>query len=169
MTDFALTADLYDQHQEALACCDTQFRQFGGRRQFQGSVVTVSSHEDNALLKKIVDEPGDGRVIVVDGGGSVHCAMLGDNMAARAASNGWAGIIINGAVRDAQALASIDLGIKALGTNPRRSHKHGAGAVNVTIAFGGAVFAPGCVVASDDDGLVVLPSEQVHAVHHAAE
>jgi regulator of ribonuclease activity A len=158
MSDFTTTADLYDEHDAALASCDTQFRQFGARTRFQGEVVTVHCHEDNALLKKIVSEPGAGKVVVVDGDGSVHCAMMGDLMAEIARDNGWEGVIINGAVRDAVALATIDIGIKALGTNPRKSHKHGAGQQNVPVSFGGVVFTPGSHVVSDEDGVVVLPS-----------
>ena len=157
MTDSISTADLYDEHGEALASCDTQFRQFGARTRFQGEIVTIRCHEDNAILKEVVREPGAGKVIVVDADGSVHCAMLGDRMAAVAHSNGWEGLIINGAVRDAVLLGQLDIGVKALGTNPRRSHKHGAGQRDVPVAFGGVVFAPGGTLVSDEDGLVVLP------------
>jgi regulator of ribonuclease activity A len=158
MPDFIPTADLYDEHSEALGSCDTQFRQFGGRHRFSGTIVTVRSHEDNALLKQIVAESGAGKVVVVDADGSLHCAMLGVKMAELAASNGWEGLIINGAVRDAAALARIDIGIKALGTNPRKSHKHGAGQHSVVVAFGGAVFTPGAHLVSDEDGVVIVPS-----------
>jgi len=161
MNDITPTADLYDEHGEGLQSCDTQFRQYGARRRFAGTVVTVRSHEDNALLKQIVREPGQGKVVVVDADGSVHCAMLGDKMADTAAANGWEGIIINGAIRDAEALAGIKIGVKALGTNPRKSHKHGAGQVNVPVAFGGVVFLPGASVVSDDDGVVVLQASTV--------
>jgi len=153
------TADLHDAHGPTLITCSTPFRQYGGRSRFHGEVVTVRSHEDNALLKEIVLEPGHGRVIVVDGDGSLHCAMLGDSMASTAAANGWEGLIINGAVRDSAALAQVDIGIKALGTNPRRSHKHGTGERDVPVAIGGAVFTPGATVVSDEDGIVVLPKE----------
>jgi regulator of ribonuclease activity A len=157
MSDFAPTADLCDEHGPGLPSCDTQFRQYGGRTRFQGTIVTVRSHEDNALLKKAVAEPGHGKVIVVDGSGSLHCAMIGDKMAEQAHSNGWEGIVINGAVRDAATLAALDIGIKALGTNPRKSHKHGAGQHNVPVSFGGVVFTPGAKLVSDEDGVVVLP------------
>lgn len=158
MSTVTSTADLYDEHGEALISCDTQFRQYGGRSRFQGEVVTIRCHEDNAILKQVIREPGAGKVVVVDGDGSLHCAMLGDRMAAIAAANGWEGLIIHGAVRDAAALASTDIGVKALGTNPRRSHKHGAGVKDVPVAFGGAVFAPGTHVVCDEDGVVVLPA-----------
>jgi regulator of ribonuclease activity A len=157
MSDFTATADLYDELGEELASCDTQFRQFGGRARFRGEIVTVRCHEDNALLKQVVQEPGAGKVVIVDADGSTHCAMMGDKMADIAVSNGWEGVIIHGAIRDAALLAPLDIGIKALGTNPRKSHKHGAGQQNVPVAFGGAVFTPGATVVSDEDGIVVLP------------
>ncbi|MFD3486557.1 ribonuclease E activity regulator RraA [Streptomyces sp. NPDC058665] len=158
MTEFTPTADLYDEHGEELASCDTQFRQYGGRARFQGTVVTVRSHEDNALLKGVLAQPGHGRVAVVDAGGSLHCAMLGDRMAELAASNGWEGVIIHGAIRDAAAVARIDIGVKSLGTNPRKSRKDGVGEVDVPVAFGGVVFTPGARIVSDEDGVVLLPA-----------
>src|SRR6059036_1778972 len=131
------TADLYDEHGEALSCCRTQFHQYGGRARFQGVAVTLKGHEDNTLLKLIVSEPGHGKIIVIDGGGSLHCAMLGDKNAQTAADNGWEGFIVNGAIRDAARLATIDLGIKALGPTPRKSNKDGNCERDVPVAFGG--------------------------------
>ncbi|MFE9200840.1 ribonuclease E activity regulator RraA [Micromonospora sp. NPDC007230] len=151
------TADLYDRYGETLGSCDTQLRQFGGVPAFGGPAVTVRCFEDNALVKSIVAEPGEGRVLVVDGGGSVHTALMGDLIAGTAAENGWAGVVINGAVRDVAALRTLPIGIKALGTNPRKSAKTGAGERDVPVFFGNCVFAPGAHVYSDDDGVVVLP------------
>lgn len=151
------TADLYDEYEEQLQSCDLQFRQFGGRRSFAGRVVTVRCREDNGLVKEVLAAPGEGQVLVVDGGGSLHTALMGDLIAASAVANGWAGVIINGAVRDVVALGLLDLGIKALGTNPRKSTKTGAGERDVVVAFGGATFAPGTRLVSDEDGVVVLP------------
>ena len=105
MAEITPTAHLYDEHGHTPMSCDTQFRQFGRRTRFEGEIVTVRCHEDNALLKQVVREPGAGKVVVVDAGGSDHCAMLGDKMAEIAATNGWEGLIINGAVRDAALLA----------------------------------------------------------------
>jgi regulator of ribonuclease activity A len=153
------TADLYDVHGDRLQSCDTQFRQFGGRREFDGIVATVRCFQDNSLLKSILGTPGDGRVLVVDGEGSLHTALTGDVIGQLAVDHGWAGLILHGAVRDSVALRSLPIGIKALGTNPRKSGKTGAGERDVVVEFGGAVFAPGDHVWSDDDGVVVLPAD----------
>ncbi|MEV0895192.1 ribonuclease E activity regulator RraA [Actinoplanes sp. NPDC049802] len=151
------TADLYDEHGDRLESCDTQLRQYGGVAGFAGPAVTVSCFQDNALLKSVLGEPGGGRVLVVDGGGSVHTALMGDVIAGLAVGNGWAGVIINGAVRDVAALRELPIGIKALGSNPRKSGKTGAGRRDGVIEFGGCRFTPGAEVVSDDDGIVVLP------------
>ncbi len=150
------TADLYDEHGDALGSCDTQFRSFGGHRAFSGTAVTVRCSEDNVVLRSVISEPGNGRVVVVDGGGSLHRALMGDLMAQLAVDNGWAGIVVHGAVRDTAALAGMPIGIKALGSNPRPSTKTGAGERDVEVAFGGATFRPGDQVFCDDDGIVVL-------------
>jgi regulator of ribonuclease activity A len=149
------TSDLFDAHPGA-AACETQFRQFGGVRSFSGPIATVRCHEDNVLLRAQVSEAGDGRVLVVDGSGSFACALLGDNIAEIAVSNGWAGLVVNGCVRDVAALSELPIGIKALGTNPRPSGKSGAGEVGVPVAFGGAEFTPGAILHADDDGVIVL-------------
>jgi regulator of ribonuclease activity A len=151
------TADLVDQYGAELRVCETQFRQFGGCRAFAGPVRTVSCHEDNGLLRELVRTPGSGCVLVVDGGGSLRTALVGDMLAGAAQANGWAGLILHGAVRDSVALAGLDLGVKALGTNPRPGGKTGAGAVDVPVSFGGVMFHPGDVLHADDDGIVLLP------------
>lgn len=153
---FRPTADLVDDIGAAVRSCDLQFRQFGARTQFAGPITTVRCFQDNALLKSILSGPGDGGVLVVDGGGSLHTALVGDLIAELARSNGWAGLIVHGAVRDAATLRGIDIGIKALGTNPRKSTKTGEGDRDVEIALGGVTFAPGEVAYSDDDGVVVV-------------
>jgi regulator of ribonuclease activity A len=150
------TADLVDRHGEALQSCDLQLRQYGGRATFSGPVRTLLCQEDNALLKETVSTPGDGAVLVVDGGGSLHTALVGDVIARVAMTNGWAGLVINGAVRDSEALRDLDLGVKALGTNPRRSGKTGAGRVDVPVTFGSVTFRPGALLYSDADGIVVV-------------
>jgi regulator of ribonuclease activity A len=154
------TADLVDDIGPDVRSCDTQFRQFGGRAMFAGPVRTVQCFEDNALLKSVLSEPGDGAVLVVDGGASLRCALVGDVIAGLAEKNGWAGIIVNGAVRDSTALRSLDIGIKALGTNPRKSTKTGAGQRDIEVEFGGITFVPGEIAYSDDDGIVVTPTRR---------
>lgn len=149
------TADLYDERGDDLDSCDLQLRQYGGRRAFSGRIVTVRCHQDNALLKSVLSEPGEGRVLVVDGGGSVHTALMGDVIAGIAVANGWSGVVINGAVRDVAALRELDLGVKALGSNPRTSAKTGAGERDVPVSFGGVTFHPGAELFSDDDGILV--------------
>ena len=158
MTDIPVpTADLVDRYGPELRVCETQFRQFGGCHAFTGPVRTVSCHEDNGLLRELVQAPGSGCVLVVDGGGSLHAALVGDMLAGAAVTNGWAGLILHGAVRDSAALSGLDLGVKALGTNPRPGGKTGAGAVDVPVSFGGVTFHPGDILYADDDGIVLLP------------
>lgn len=155
-TPFRPTADLVDDIGPEVRSCDLQFRQFGGRAQFAGPISTIRCFEDNALLKAAVSQPGEGRVLVIDGAGSLHSALVGDVIAELARSNGWAGLVVHGAVRDAAALRGIDIGIKALGTNPRKSTKTGAGEGDVEVTLGGVTFVPGDVAYSDDDGIVVV-------------
>ena len=149
------TSDLFDEHPGA-ASCATQLRQFGGVRSFSGEVATVRCFEDNVLLRAQVSQPGHGCVLVVDGGGSFACALLGDNIAELAVSNGWSGIVVNGCVRDVGALAELPIGIKALGTNPKPSGKAGTGEVDVPVTFGSAEFTPGAMLHADDDGVIVI-------------
>jgi regulator of ribonuclease activity A len=153
---FRPTADLVDDIGPDVRSCDVQFRQFGGRTQFAGPISTVRCLQDNALLKSVLSTPGDGGVLVIDGEGSLHTALVGDVIAELAHSNGWAGLVVHGAVRDAAALRDLDLGIKALGTNPRKGSKTGAGERDVTVSFGGVTFVPGDIAYSDDDGIVVV-------------
>jgi regulator of ribonuclease activity A len=152
------TADLIDEHGDALGSCDLQLRQYGGHPAFSGRVTTIRCHEDNALVKSVLSSPGEGRVLVVDGGGSLHTALMGDLIAQLAVDNGWAGVVIHGAVRDTATLAGMPLGIKALGSNPRKSAKTGAGERDVPVTFGGTTFRPEDHLWSDDDGVVVLPA-----------
>lgn len=158
-TPFRPTADLVDDIGEDVRSCDTQFRQFGGRTEFAGPISTVRCFQDNALLKAVLSEPGDGRVLVIDGDGSLHSALVGDVIAELARSNGWSGLIVNGAVRDAATLRTLGIGIKALGTNPRKSAKTGAGERDVVVRLGGVEFRPGEVAFSDDDGIVVVGTD----------
>jgi len=151
----AATADIVDEHGDRADVCLIQFRSFGNAA-FSGRVATIRCHEDNVLVRKRAGEPGDGRVLVVDAGGSMRYALVGDSIAKLALENGWAGIVLNGCVRDSRALDDVGLGIKALGTNPRPSRKEGSGAVDVPVSFGGVTFEPGAVLHADEDGVVVL-------------
>ncbi|BBZ02172.1 putative 4-hydroxy-4-methyl-2-oxoglutarate aldolase [Mycolicibacterium chitae] len=150
------TADLVDEIGPEVRSCDLQLRQFGGRSMFAGPISTVRCFQDNALLKSVLSEPGNGGVLVIDGDASVHTALVGDLIAELGRSNGWAGVIVNGAVRDSAILRTLDIGIKALGTNPRKSTKTGAGERDVEVSFGGVTFRPGEIVHSDDDGIVIV-------------
>ncbi len=150
------TADLVDEIGPDVRSCDLQLTQYGGRSQFAGPITTVRCFEDNALLKSVLGEPGDGGVLVVDGDGSLHTALVGDVIAELGRSNGWSGLIINGAVRDAATLRTLDIGIKALGTNPRKSTKTGDGVRDAVVEFGGVLFVPGEIAYSDEDGIVLL-------------
>lgn len=155
-TAFRPTADLVDDIGADVRSCDVQFRQFGGRTEFAGPISTVRCFQDNALLKSVLSGPGDGAVLVIDGDGSLHTALVGDVIAELGRANGWAGLIVNGAVRDAATLRTLDIGIKALGTNPRKSAKSGSGERDVVVNLGGVEFRPGDVAFSDDDGIVVV-------------
>ena len=150
-----VTADLIDRYEDALQSCDLQFRQFGGRSRFAGRIRTVRCHQDNVLIRRVLSEPGEGQVLVVDGGGSLHTSLVGDVVAGLGQGNGWAGLVINGAVRDVVALSKLDIGVKALGSNPRKSAKAGTGEVDVPVSFGGVRFEPGAHLYSDEDGIVV--------------
>lgn len=149
------TADLIDQFGDTLQSCETQLRQYGGLTGFFGPVRTFQTREDNARIRELLSSPGNGAVLVVDGGGSLRTALLGDQLAELARANGWAGLVIHGAVRDVAALGRLQIGIKALGSNPRKSAKAGIGSVDIPVTFGGATFAPGNWVYCDEDGIVV--------------
>src|SRR6476661_7374888 len=151
----ASTADLYDEHGEDLQSCSLQLRHHGAHLAFEGVVSTVRCHRDNALVKAALAEPGAGKVLVVEGGGSLESALMGDLIAASAVEHGWAGVVIHGAVRDVAALRELSLGALALGSNPRKSAKEGVGDRDVTVSFGGVDFVPGQRLWADEDGILV--------------
>ena len=153
------TADLADEYEDIVRTCSIQFRDIGTRKQFFGPVRTVQCFRDNQLIKSLLNKPGDGAVLVVDGGGSLESALMGDMIAGAGMKNGWAGCVIYGAVRDVTALATLDFGIKAIGVNPLKSSKLGEGTVDVAVEFGGVRFEPGQWIYCDEDGLVVAPHE----------
>lgn len=162
MDDFK-TADLCDAFPGELEVCLTQFRMFGGRRSFWGLIETVKVFEDVGLVRQSLGQPGEGRVLVVDGGSSTRLALLGDRLSAKAVENGWTGVVVFGAVRDTEALATMELGVMALGVVPARGSFDGKGATGVSFEAGGATFAPGLFVYCDADG-VVVSSRRLHAV-----
>lgn len=155
--DFA-TVDLVDAHRDRLRSCPVQFRNFGGRMAFCGPVRTLVCYEDNALIKAVLSDPGDGAILVIDGGGSERSALMGDIIAGLGETNGWAGAIINGAVRDVGALREMGFGIKALGSNPMTSSKTGAGAADVPVVIGGVLIRPGMWAYCDEDGILFSDS-----------
>jgi regulator of ribonuclease activity A len=157
------TADLCDTFTADVQVCAAPFRMFGGRRSFGGIVQTVSTYEDAGLIKQCLNQPGQGRVLVVDGGGSARVALLGDRLATRAVQNGWAGIIVLGAVRDTEVLATLDIGVIALNVTPLRGSLDGAGTIGAAFQFGGAEFAPGRQVYCDADGVVVSAQPLIDA------
>ena len=151
------TTDLCDACDDAQACA-VLFQSYGLRRAFTGPMRTLRIHEDIALMRDTVSQAGQGQVLVIDGGGSVARALFGDVMAELASRNGWAGLLIHGVVRDAVELNTIDIGVKALGTVPKRGSRTGAGERDVPVHFGGVTFTPGDHVVVDADGVIVLPS-----------
>lgn len=153
-----VTPDLCDAYPE-VAVVEPMFANFGGRDSFGGQIVTVKCFEDNSVVKAQVEQPGKGKVMVVDGGGSMRRAMLGDMLAAKAAENGWEGIIIYGCVRDVDVLAEIDLGVQALGSHPMKTEKRDIGDLNVEVSFGGVTFRPGDYVYADNNGIIVAAHE----------
>lgn len=149
------TADLYDERGEELQSLPLQLRSFGAKDRFDGPIRTVRCFQDNQLLKDLLQTPGHGAVLVVEGHGSVETALMGDMIAKSAVHNGWAGVVIHGAIRDSAAINQLELGVKALGTNPRKSAKMGVGETDVPVVFGGVRFRPGAHLWSDEDGILV--------------
>jgi regulator of ribonuclease activity A len=149
--------DLCDANEEVVRVVDPVFTSFGGRAVYGGVIDTVKCFEDNSVVADRVGEPGEGRVLVVDGGGSRRCALVGDNLAARAAANGWQGIIVNGCVRDVDELARTDLGVHALAAHPLRSVKKDVGERDRVVTFAGVSFVPGQYVYADRNGILVAP------------
>lgn len=148
------TTDLSDAH-PTVQVGEPLLRHFGGVTSFSGPIVTLRVFEDNSLVRATLEEPGNGRVLVVDGDGSLRCALLGDKLAAIAARNGWAGVIIHGCVRDTAELRQISLGVLALAAHPRRSTKAGAGERGLTLHIAGLTLQPGYHLYADEDGIVV--------------
>ncbi|GAB2191252.1 putative 4-hydroxy-4-methyl-2-oxoglutarate aldolase [Sessilibacter sp. MAH2] len=149
------TPDLYDKYEDSLKILDSIFNNYGGNKQFFGEVVTVKCHEDNSLVKSQASVAGEGKVLVVDGGGSLRKALLGDMIAEEAVKNGWAGFVIFGCVRDCDELGALPLGVKALNTIPVKTEKRGLGDLNVPITFAGHTIKPGNWIYCDNNGIVI--------------
>ncbi len=149
------TADLYDKHGENLQIAIPMFNDYGGKKNFSGPASTVKVFEDNSLVRTVLEEPGTGRVLIVDGGASLRCALLGDMLAELGKDNGWEGIIVYGCIRDSAVIANIDIGVKAINTNPRKSVKKGVGERDIKVSFADVSFNPGDYIYADEDGIVI--------------
>ena len=149
------TADLYDKYGDDLKVALPIFKDYGAKRIFHGPISTVKAYEDNSLVRTALEEPGEGRILIVDGDESLRCAMLGDMLAKLGMENGWSGIIVFGCIRDADVIATIDIGVKALNTNPRKSLKRGLGDRDIPVSFASITFNVGEYVYADTDGVIV--------------
>lgn len=152
-----VTCDLYDAHEDALGVLPSGLRHFGGKLAFHGPAETVKTFEVNTRVRELAHSPGEGRVMVVDGGGSDRRALMGDRLAAAAAENGWAGVVIWGAVRDVAELRRTDIGLMALACTPARCVRKGEGEVGLPITVAGVRVAPGDMIVADEDGALVAP------------
>jgi regulator of ribonuclease activity A len=160
--DIPATADICDAHDDAVVLTE-RYRSLGGRSAMTGTAVTLKVFEDNSLVRDAVAEHGSGMVLVVDGGGSLRRSLVGGNVAAEAAANDWAGILVHGAVRDTDELRTTDLAVHALGTCPRKTDKRGVGERDVAVTFAGATIRPGDRIYADLDGVVVVPVPRTSA------
>ena len=153
------TADLSDANEGRVQVVKPGLRAFGGRRRFYGPMVTLRAHGDFSQVREQTHSPGDGRVLVVDNAGRLDCAVCGDLLAAAASKNGWAGIVVNGCIRDVAEIDGMDIGVRALATFPRRGSKDGLGDVGVEVEFLGAVFRPGEFLYCDEDGILLSATD----------
>ena len=151
------TADLCDAHSEIIHIAHPGMLSYGGNARFAGRIATIKLFEDNSLLRDMLNNSGEDKVIVVDGGGSMRCALLGDMLAGKAANNNWNGLVINGCIRDSADIAKMNIGIRALGTHPLKSIKRGIGEVNVPVSFSNVEYIPGHYLYADEDGIIVAP------------
>lgn len=150
-----LTTDLCDANEGKVRVVTPMFRSYGGRRAFCGPMSTLKLFEDNGLVRKALEGPGNGRVLVIDGGGSLRRALVGDQLAALGVKNGWSGLIVYGCVRDSRAIAGMDIGVFALATHPQKTQKKNEGDSDVPVSFGGVTFVPGQWLYADEDGVIV--------------
>ena len=152
------TTDISDELGDNAQVVEPGFNDFGKRRRFSGRISTASCPDDNSQVRAALESPGEDRVLVVDGNASGNCAFLGDQLAALACKNGWSGVVVNGCIRDSEILATIGIGVKALGTHPKKSLKRGLGERDIPVRFGGVEFRPGDYLYADPDGIVVTGS-----------
>ena len=149
------TADLWDEHTEKLICVDPIFNHFGNKKVFSGKITTLKLFEDNSLVRKQLESDGKGKVLVIDGGASLRCALIGDQIATLAIQNNWEGVIVNGCIRDSQVINLMNIGIKALNTSPIKSIKRNIGEIDIPIKFGGVTFISDAYVYVDSDGMLI--------------
>jgi len=150
-----LTTDLCDAHEGKVRVAAPMFRSYGGRRAFHGPVATLKVFEDNGLVRKALESPGNGRVLVIDGGGSLRRALVGDQLAALGVKNGWSGIVVYGCIRDSRAIGAMDIGVFALATHPQKTLKRNEGDAEIAVTFGGVTFKPGDWLYADEDGVIL--------------
>src|SRR5574343_1585520 len=154
-----MTPDLCDQFEadlgQSVRVVAPMFQRYGGRTSFAGEIVTLKIFEDNSLVREVLGESGKGKVLVIDGGGSLRCALVGDQLAILAQKNGWEGIVVYGCIRDSGDINGIDIGVRELNTHPQKSLKKGVGDKNVAVTFGGVTFNPGEWLYADEDGVLV--------------
>lgn len=155
------TADLSDTHSDLTHIAQPMFQRYGGRARFCGQIVTVKCFEDNSLVREALSQPGKGQVLAIDGGGSLRCALVGDQIAQMAVKNGWEGIVVYGCIRDSAVINQLDIGVRALNTHPLKSIKKGVGDNQIAVSFASVTFTPGEYVYVDEDGILLAP----HAIN----
>ena len=153
-----LTTDLCDAHEGTVRVVEPMFGSFGGRSAFFGRIATLKLFEDNSLVRKALESAGEGRVLVIDGGGSLRRALVGDQLAALGVKNGWAGIVVYGCIRDSRAIGDMDIGVFAIDTHPMKTLKKNVGDADIPVTFGGVTFNPGEWLYADEDGVLVTES-----------
>lgn len=153
------TTDLCDAHETRVRVVEPMFASFGGKLAFHGKIATLKLFEDNSLVRKAVESPGKGRVLVIDGGGSLRRALVGDQLAALAVKNGWSGIVVYGCIRDSRAISEMNIGVFALDAHPMKTVKKNVGEADIPVTFGGVSFVPGEWLYADEDGVIVSTDE----------
>jgi regulator of ribonuclease activity A len=157
------TCDLCDKYPDRVRVLELALRDFGARARFAGRIVTIKCHEDNSLVRELVAQPGAGAVLVIDGGGSLRRALLGDMLAGKAVANGWEGVVVHGAVRDVEVIKGLDIGVRALGSTPLKTDKKGIGERDVAVRFGGVDFTPGEYLYADENGIITSATALIEA------